>query len=410
MNEYTKRNKCAICNSTNLTEILNLGSVPLAGNFAKKEELEAIKKYDLKLILCNSCKLVQTDSIIDRDVLFKDYRYISSVGLSGHFNEVANILNNRFNLNGKEVLELGCNDGVLLSPLSKHGAICLGVDPAENIVELARKKGLNVICDYFDMSLAIKYNLENKFDLVVANNTFAHISDIFNFLTSINYVLKSDGYFVFEVHYLKQLLDLLQWDNIYHEHIYYYSITSIYNFMKVMGMTVVDFEEIPIHSGSIRFYVKNCEEKTPEKILDAIQSEVKLYDGIDNFKNLAISHISDIKNAIKELKANGAKIVGYGASGRANMFCNILQLNSDDIDYIIDESPERYGRYIPGANIPIIPPCDMKSDIDYVFILAWNYSKMIIDKLKDYNFKYIIAFPKLVILENGNDITKLAGI
>lgn len=410
MNTYQKRINCAICKSKNLKTILDFGSVPLAGNFPKLEELIDINIYDLSLLICNDCKLVQTNSIISPDVLFKDYRYSSSVSLTGHFQFVSDMLDKKFNLKNLEILEIGCNDGVLMKPLKEKGAKVLGIDPAENIVKLGIDKGLDIICDYFNYKNAVKYNMKEKFDMVISNNSFAHIPDITSVLEGVRYSLKENGIFIFEVHYFKSLIELNQWDNIYHEHMYYYSVTSIHNFMKKFNMKIVDFEEISNHSGSIRFYVQKMNNKfeSEQKVIDQIKKEKQI--DINKFSNDSKEHIENIKLFIKDLKNKNKKIIGYGSSGRANMFCNIIGLTNNDIDYIVDESPERYNRFIPKSNIPIIPKDKMDFDADYVFIFAWNYAHMIMKKLEEYNFKYIVAFPKIQIVNNYDELENKTGI
>lgn len=412
MIEYTKRKKCATCDSKNLSTVLDFGEVPLAGNFPKLKELDDVKIYDLSLMMCKDCGLVQTNSIISPKVLFKDYRYSSSVSLSDYFKGVTDTFDKKFNLKNSKILEIGCNDGVLLKPLKEKGADVLGVDPAENIVKYAKDKGLNVMCDFFNYDFALNHKFKDKFDIIIANNTFAHITDIQSVLKGINYSLKEDGVFIFEVHYLKNLIEMNQWDNIYHEHMYYYSVTSINNFMSKFGMLVSDFEEISNHSGSIRFFVKKIKNnKLNEKVLSQIDKEKnELYPIINNFKENTKLHIESTQKLIKELKSKGKKIIGYGSSGRANMFCNIVGLTSNDIDYIVDESPERYNRFIPKSNIPIIPKENMDFDADYVFIFAWNYSNMIMKKLEKYNFKYIVAFPHIQIVNNYLELETKTGL
>lgn len=409
---YKKREKCAICDNINLKNIISFGKVPLAGKFPKKEELSNINIYDLNLVICEECGLVQTDSIISPDVLFKDYRYASSVSLSGYFKNVANILSNKFDLKNLNILEIGCNDGVLMLPLKEKGANIIGIDPAINIVNIAKEKGLNVICDYFNYNNSIKYNLQDKFDIIIANNSFAHITEIKSVLEGINLSLKDDGIFIFEVHYLNSLIEFNQWDNIYHEHMYYYSVTSIKNFMEKFNMNLIDFEEITNHSGSIRFYAKkNNASAINQKIIDKIENEKELlYLKINEFSKNAKHHINSIKEFIKDLKSKNNKIIGYGSSGRANMFCNIIGLTENDIDYIVDESPERYNRFIPNSNIPIISKENMDFDADYVFIFAWNYANMIMEKLKMYNFKYIVAFPEIQIVNNYSELKNKTGL
>ena len=410
MKDYQKRECCAICQSKELDTILNMGYVPLAGNFPKSEELLDVKIYDLNLLICKKCGLVQTDSIISPDILFKDYRYASSVSLTSHFKSVADMLDIKFNLKNSKILEIGSNDGVLMMPLKEKGAEVLGIDPAENIVKIAKNNGLDVICDYFNYENAIKYNMKNEFDFVIANNSFAHITDIRDVLKGIYYSLNDNGIFIFEVHYLNSLIELNQWDNIYHEHMYYYSVTAIENFMKIFNMRIIDFEEITNHSGSIRFYVQKSGDVSDQKVIDKINDEKSLYVKIDNFAEETKLHIKSIRDFVKDLKLKNKKIIGYGSSGRANMFCNIIGLTEKDIDYIVDESPERYNRYIPKSNIPIISKENMAFDADYVFIFAWNYANMIMKKLKDYNFKYIIAFPQIQIVNNYDELTNKTGI
>ena len=401
---YQKRTNCSACDGTDFQTILDLGVVPLAGYFPNPLEVGKESKYPLKLVVCKKCKLVQTDSMINPKLLFEDYRYLSSVGLSKHFENVAKILDDKYDVKDKDILEIGCNDGVLLKPLCDLGAKAVGIDPATNVVKVAREKGLNVHNGYFSYDNHKLF--DKKFDLVLSNNTFAHIIDIQDSVKGINHVLKPDGNFIFEVHYLKSLIEGNQWDNIYHEHIYYYSITALHNMFKRYGMTIIDFEEIPIHSGSIRVTVKNSEIDIPKKITDRIKLES---DTICNLEYLGQysedvnKHISDFNKTLDGLK--GKKIGGYGASGRANMFCNVTNLTKDNVDFIVDESPERCGRYIANKEIPIVDIDVLKySDVDLLIIFAWNYSKMIIDKTQFKKFKYLVAFPKVQLVDSYEEL------
>ena len=226
-------------------------------------------------------------------------------------------------------------------------------------------------------------------------------------LSVINNVLKSDGHFVFEVHYLKSLIDENQWDNIYHEHIYYYSISALNNFFTKYGMTVIDFEEIPIHAGSIRVTVLNDNVDTPDKIFKRLLEEHKTIGNPNymlNFTKRVDNHIEDFKNQIKELSKD-YKIAGYGASGRANMFCNLTGLNESVVQFIVDESPERCGRYIANTKIPIVDVDTLKnSDVDIIIIFAWNYSKMIIEKTQFKKYSYLVAFPNVQLVDSYDDL------
>ena len=416
-NGYQKRKTCASCNGTSFKTILDLGIVPLAGYFPTKEQLKDESKYPLSLLVCTDCKLVQTDSVINPKLLFKDYRYLSSVGLSNHFNEVASILDEKYNVKDKNILEIGCNDGVLLEPLRKLGAIVEGVDPATNIVKIATDKGLKVYNDYFNEETFGIDKFKNKYDLVVANNTFAHIIDIQSVIRGICHVLKPNGDFVFEVHSLKSLIKGKQWDNVYHEHIFYYSITALQNMFQRYDMTIVDYQEIPIHSGSIRVTARNGKLSISEKVKLRINWESKWphnyissVEHLENYGAEVNEHILDFKSEIKKLSKK-YKIAGYGASGRANMFCNLTDLDKDVVKFIVDESPERCGRYIANTEIPIVDIDTLKnSDVDLLIIFAWNYSKMIIEKTQFKKFKYLVAFPKVQVVDNYKQLEGFESI
>ena len=404
---YEPREHCASCDGNNFEVLLDLGVVPLAGYFPTHDELENESKYPLSLLVCNDCKLVQTDSVINPELLFEDYRYLSSVGLSNHFKGVADILDERYSVKDKSILEIGCNDGVLLEPINKLGANVEGVDPAVNIVKVAINKGLKVYNDYFNDDTFGSVEFRDKYDLVISNNTFAHIIDVQSVIKGITHVLKSNGDFIFEVHYLKSLIEGKQWDNVYHEHIFYYSITAINNMFKKYGMTVVDFEEIPIHAGSIRVTVRNSVVEVPQKVLDRIELEVTTIADVDYLKKYGDDvkkHISDFNDSIKELSKEYT-IAGYGASGRANMFCNLTELDENIVKFIVDESPERYGRFIANTKIPIVEPSELDdTEVDLLIIFAWNYSKMIIDKTFWGFFKYLVAFPTVQLVNNYDEL------
>jgi len=361
--------------------------------------------YDHNILFCKECSLVQTDSIIDADKLFRDYRYMSSVGLSGHFEGVAKLLKDRFKLDeDSSVVEIGSNDGVLLEPFSKLGIDVAGFEPAVNISQIASDKGLVVINDYFNLTNAKEYVLESSIDLVISNNCFAHIADIKSVVEGIKYVLKEGGYFVFEVSYLKDLIEKIQYDNIYHEHIYYYSLSALAYLFDLFGMTIVDYDFIPIHSGSIRVCVINRDVIEPQKVSNLLIKEdfvgMTKYEWFKDFGNKVKAHVEMVKDTIKKLKEDGATIVGYGASGRANMLCNICDITNEDVDFIVDESPERVNRFIAGKEIPIVGPEALDGkDIDYVVVFAWNFFDMIKAKLEGRGYKFITFFPQYKVVE-----------
>lgn len=401
MSVCKKRDKCASCDNREMHSILNYGNVPLAGYFPSKDEIDVEELFPLNVLFCPRCYLVQTDSIIDSDKLFKDYRYMSSVGLSGHFNSVASMLKLRFGLyENSNVVEIGSNDGVLQEPFLKRGIDVTGFEPAVNIAKVARDKGCTVINDYFNEETARRHLRPSSVDLFISNNCFAHIDDIKGVIRGIQYALRPNAYFVFEVSYLKDLVDKIQYDNIYHEHIYYYSLSALNKLFRQFHMTIDDFEFIPIHSGSIRVYVRNGVFRVqPEHVRDYISYEAQVgLTSLDYFKDFGTkvnNHIIMVDRRLKDLKKQGATIAGYGASGRANMLCNVCDLDAWYIDYIVDESPERAGRFIAGKQIPIVVPemLEIKKP-DYIVLFAWNFADKIKAKLSGKDYKFITFFPE----------------
>ncbi len=413
MSEYTKRLQCAGCENDSLETILDLGSVPFVGEFPSYEDLDNQTRWDLNLLFCDKCKLVQTDSLIEPKVAFKDYRYLSSVSLSEYFQKVASDLNEKYNIENKKILEIGCNDGVLMSPLSKLGADVEGVDPSEIPYKIAKNKGLTVYNKFFNYENFDSDYFVSRYDFVLANNSFAHIIDVQNVIRGIRNVLRVSGHFIFEVHYLNSIIEGKQWDNVYHEHIFYYSLTALKNMFQKHNMTVVDFEEIPIHSGSVRVTVANRNTYLPQKVSDRIELESKNIADISYLKKYGITvkkHISDFNNQIKELSRD-YKIAGYGASGRAGIFCSMTGLDDSIVKFIVDESPERCGRYLSGTKIPIVDIDTLKnSDVDIIIIFAWNYSKMIIEKTQFKKYSYLVAFPEVQLVSSYDDLTGFDSI
>ncbi len=416
--EYRVRECCAICKNKELYNIISFGDVPLAGDFPSKQELQNDRKYELSLQFCPNCYLVQTDSVVNANRLFRDYRYMSSIGLAGHFTEVASLLKKRFNLDShSSVVEIGSNDGVLQKPFMDLGVRCVGFEPSVNISKVARDKGCEVINDFFNQGNVLKYIDFQSVDLVVSNNCFAHIDDIHSIVQGVKSILREKAFFVIEVHYVRKLIDQMQYDNIYHEHIYYYSLQALRKLFEQYGMTIVDFDEIPVHSGSIRVFVKNAAEPIPSKVAEKLEeekeaglTEQKYY---AEFANRVREHVANIKAKLIELRSNGSMIVGYGASGRANMLCNLCGLSTDLINYIVDESPERCDRYIAGVHIPIVSRDFLLKDDPrpkYIFIFAWNYAKMIMDKLGEYSFVFILPFPEMRIVSRYSELKDFVSI
>ncbi len=366
---------CRFCKSKNLGLIIDLGNMPLAGEFLKKKDIGKEKFYPLRIYECLNCSLVQAVDIVPKEELFQSF--LSSVSMKKHFEDYAKEMIDRFLKKGDFVIEIGSNDGVLLKPLKKKGIKVLGIEPVQHIANLAIKKGIPTIDKYFSSDLAKEIGMA---DAVFANNVFAHIEDLDDVMKGIQMILKEDGIFVFEVHFLLDLIKKLQYDTIYDEHLNYYSIASLAPFLKKYNFEIFEVKPIPTHSGSIRVYTRQL-----------------LRRRLMEFKDLVMNQREELINLLHKLKLENKKIIGYGAAGRANTLLNYCGITTDYLDYIVDESPLRYGRYTPGTHIPVmsLKKADFKN-VDYVVILAWNYEKEIREKLKKYkHLRFIVPLPKV---------------
>ncbi len=385
---------------------MNYGDVTVAGHFPKEP---TPMRFPLSLMVCSSCFLVQTDSTLSPDILFKDYRYMSSVGLGRYFEGLAALIASDFPNNDAKIVEIGSNDGALLLPLMKMGYSPIGFEPSKNISSVARTKGCDVVVDYFNLKTAQKYLQPSSVDMVVSCNCLAHIPDINEIVDAISYCLKDGGRLLMEVHYGRKIFESCQFDNVYHEHNYYYTLASLEPLFAKHGLFLFDAEEIPIHAGSIRvIFVKGKTSKSSrawDKLKEEIASGVMNLDYYTNFKDITEKKIADIKEI---LKGRTGRLVGYGASGRANVLCDMLKLDKSTIHHIVDESPERAGRYI--QNIPIVFPHNAVEDGDTVIIFAWNYTKMIMEKLKNKNVEFIVPLPEPMLVKHVNEIESMSTL
>ena len=277
--------------------------MPRAGAYLKKEDLDKPEPtYPLDVYFCKSCASVQLLDIVSRETLFDDYRYLSSVASNSvleHFHLYANEIKNELLGNSGFVVEIACNDGILLKPLNDLGVRCIGIDPATNIVEVARKKGLNVINDFFGENLA--ENIIKKFgfaDIVVANAVFAHVDDMADMTSGISKILCKSGSFVFEVHYLADIIQEMQYDSIYHEHFSYHSITALSTFLKKHGLEIYNIKKFSVRGGMIRVYAKKINNKNIQiqsAVSNFLQTEKKIgLDKLETFETFGKSVLNQL--------------------------------------------------------------------------------------------------------------------
>lgn len=280
--DYRHYFHCRFCFEKLSKPVIDLGYVPLAGGFIKKEQFKDEKFYPLEISFCYKCMLLQSVNVIDKNILFKNYFYFSSKSrtLSNYFTQVAQELNKNFKNPKKNfIVEIGCNDGILLEKMSSLGFKTLGVDPALNVTNSVKNKKIKIIKDYFTQSLSKKILREyGKANVVVSFNTLAHIENMHDVMRGIKYLLKKDGFLELGVHYLGKMIKENQYDMIYHEHQYYYSLMSLTNLIKQYNMEVFDLKKTNLHAGSIIFYIQNIKygkKEITKNVIDLINEEIR---------------------------------------------------------------------------------------------------------------------------------------
>ena len=411
-NDLVIRKKCVLCKSKNLKRVLNFGKTPLANSYIRKLKVKE-KHFPLACILCLDCKHLQLQHLIKPRILFENYMYVSGTSpvfvkhFENFFRKIKKTL--KLDKSNDKILDIACNDGSFLNFFKKDNfKHVVGIEPAKNLRHLNTSKKIDVNTIFFNYKnsffLKEKYK---EFKVITANNVFAHVPDLQDFSLGVKNILSKDGLFIFEVSYLKDVMKKLTFDTIYHEHMSYHALKPLIDFFDKIEMKVVDFDLIEPQGGSIRVYVghKNIKAKT-SKIKNQIKIETKFglfkiksylnfYDKINNQKN-------KISNLINNNIRKGKTFIGYGAPAKVTTFCHVLNLGNKEIKFIIDDNKLKQNKYTPGKNIKILDFKKIeKIKFHYIIILAWNFAKPIIHKLKKKNkrkkFKIIVPFPKLKI-------------
>lgn len=388
---------CRVCASSDVVEVFAIPPIPLVGEFTKEPNNDP-ELFPITVLHCDECKVLQIKESIDSDRLFHEYSFSSSTvaGLVRHFSDYAEWIWERYKP-GK-LLEIGCNDGVLLEPLAKFGVEVCGLDISENITELAKSKGLKVQALKFGSKNAEKVLAwAGKVDFLTASNTFPHNDDPNGFLETVDKLLAPNGKLALEVMYAGSLQESLQWDTIYHEHLHFHSLTSLQILLKMHGFYLEYAEIVPMHAGSLRIIA------TKQKPIAAPEVEMILnyeYEtGLNSRKNwesFATKCWKSIDNARAMLteRQKFGKVWAYGAAGRATMWIKVARL--DFIERVIDSSPLRAGHFMPGSSIPIVFPQELNSDqnVKTVFVTAWNYADGIAAQHSDFNGLWVVPLPE----------------
>ncbi len=405
--------KCKSCGFEGMNRFLELGNIPPVNAFIQESEVSKEKAYPLNLAYCPNCYLVQLEEIVPPEELFRNYLHLSSGSESNinHLKEVASYIKDKFKIDeSTKILEIGSNDGTLLSFFKPYTKNILGVDPAKNLSDLNKEKQVEYISEFFDTKTASKIVKEKgKYDLLLALNVIPHTPNNIDLLKAARLVMKDSGVLVMEGVYALDTVLRGEFDTIYHEHVYTFSLHSLISTFRMAGLTIVDVEKIPTQGGSLRISAMKDEYAKPvSESVNKLLSEEKLI-GLDNqqvyseVNKKVENYRKEIRELIEREKLSNGKLIGLGAPARGVVMMNYIGITPNDLDYVVDDTVLKQGRLVPGVHVPVMSTDSLKKEKDNkTFILfSWNYKDSFIRRLKEImpSFKVIIPFPELKVEE-----------
>jgi hypothetical protein len=413
MNSH-KNNKCRFCGSTSLSRFLSLGNHPPSNSFIKEEDIPDEQTYPLDVYLCEKCSLVQLLDVVEAKDIFDNYPYLSSTSkaLKNHYASlVEKMCNTTILTDGDVVVDIGCNDGVLLAGYTRSGLFKIGVEPS-NVAEYAKEAGFKVYKSFFSPNVARRIALDNKkAKIITATNVFPHVDDISSFTEGIEILLDKDGMFVIEASYLVDLIDQTLFDTIYHEHLCYLSLTPMIPFFKNHGLEIFDAEKVPFGASgpAIRVWVqkKNGPRKISPNVSKMLEDEKSWgVDKLEKYKECSV-RVEQIKEKllrlVNGLLSNGYTIGGYGAPAKGNTLLNYVGFTSKEILYIAENNKLKQGLVTPGSHISIISDEEfIKKMPDYALLLTWNYLDFFL-KNSEYiknGGKFVVPIPEPRVITN----------
>lgn len=398
--------QCRACLSSRVQSIIPLGQLPLANALIKKKQVME-HKWNLEVMLCQACGLAQLKDIVDPKSLFSEYVYFSSNSDTMLASAKACVES----LAPKQddfVVEIASNDGYLLKNYVEKHIRVLGIDPASNIAKYANEQGVPTLCDFFGKTLAEQVaNEHGKANIIHANNVFAHVPDIIGFVQGLKILLASGGQCVIEVPYFLSLVNHLEFDTIYHEHVYYFSVKPLRTLFRAHGLEIFNIEEIPIHGGSLRLFIGHTDEHQSQPIVNRMV-EHEIEQGLYELKTYQVfmgklnNLKAKLKSTLSQYKSEGHKLAAYGASAKGTTLLNFTGIGDDLLDFVVDRSPAKQGLYTPGTGLEILTTDELrKQKIDYALLLAWNFSDEILSQQKDFiaqQGKFIIPLPEVKVV------------
>lgn len=404
---------CRHCNNSLEHTFLDLGFAPPSNAYLSANDLAKPEKfYPLKVMVCNQCWLVQTEDYADTNELFSDdYAYFSSTssGWLAHAKSYVDNAVDRFSLNNESfVIEVASNDGYLLKNFVSKSIPCLGIEPTASTAEASKKFGIQVLQEFFGEKLGKQLAARNqKADLILGNNVFAHVPDINDFTLGLKAVLKPDGVVTLEFPHLLNLLKYNQFDTVYHEHFSYLSLYTVSQIFEKAGLKIFDVEKISTHGGSIRVYGCHLNYDAPvsSQVTDLLLEEANYgmqdLDVYLKFQKKAEKVKDEFLYFLLEQKRMGNKVAAYGAAAKGNTLINFAGIKPDLISFVCDAAPAKQNKFMPGSHIPILPPKELtNNELDYVVILPWNIAAEVrheVSGLLNDGVSFITAVPELEI-------------
>ncbi|HEN8712268.1 TPA: class I SAM-dependent methyltransferase [Pseudomonas putida] len=405
---------CRGCGTCLSLPLIDLGTAPPSNAYLRADQLAAAEAWvPLKVAVCEQCWLVQTEDYTRAETLFDaDYAYFSSYSSSwlAHARDYVGQMVERFGLNGESrVVEIAANDGYLLQYVAERGIPCLGVEPTRSTAQAAREKGLQIREVFFGERAAHDLASEGwSADLMAANNVLAHVPDINDFLRGFATLLKADGVATFEFPHLLRLMAEQQFDTLYHEHYSYLSLTAVNTLCARNGLVIFDVSELPTHGGSLRVFVQRADgpHTRQASVDDLLGIEARVGVSTAAFYSTLAPAAQRIKHQLLrfllQAKAEGKRVVGYGAAAKGNTLFNYAGVKPDLLAWVADANPHKQGKFLPGSRIPVVAPERLAIERpDYVLVLPWNLLKEVSEQqaqIREWGGRFVIAVPELTVL------------
>jgi C-methyltransferase C-terminal domain/Putative zinc binding domain/Methyltransferase domain len=406
---YVHKDTCRICGGKDLVQILDLGSTPPANAYLKKEDLEKSERsFPLALYFCRNCSLAQLLDVVHQDILFKDYHFLTSASAPSveHFRKYAEEAIRPLIASPNDlVVDIGGNDGVLLSFVKDYARV-LNVDPADNLAPISEANGVPFYPAFFTSQTADEIRAAyGKAKVVVANNVFAHTDPLQDVFKGVAKLIGDEGTFIFEVHWAKHFVEEGAFDQIYHEHLCFHSLHALRNLIESASMNIFDVQIVPMQGRSLRVFA--AKDRLPTANVERVFAEERAAGLTDestyhSFAQKIKENKQKLLALLRQLKAAGKKIVGYGAPAKGNTLLNYYGIGPDILEYLTDTTILKQGLYSPGMHIPIVSPDILRTDTpDYVLLLAWNFKDSILEKEKELRArggKFIVTVPEVEVI------------